>query len=162
GDRCRDVAVAGENHAAGVRAALLQALDHVEAVAVPEPHVDHCEGRSLALDGGETVRDALGEADMVPAAFHGPGEATREGAVIVHDQETLVGARLQPPGRVGHQNISLRHGTLLSKTGQHVRGRTRYGRKSYIGTVFLFVRGAPGTPCGMIAAPRSNAWRGQT
>ena len=107
GDRGRDVAVAGEDDAAGIGTPVLEALDHVEPVAVAEPHVDHGKGRRLVLDRGNAVSNAFGHANQVAAAFHGAGEAGREGPVVVDDQETLVGAIFERGRRIGHQTISL-------------------------------------------------------
>ena len=39
-----DIAVAGEDDAARLGPAALERADHVEPVAVPQPHVDHREG----------------------------------------------------------------------------------------------------------------------
>ena len=105
--RGRDVAVAGQDDAAGIGTAVLEALDHVEAVAVAEAHVDHGEGRRLVLDRGNAVGHAFGDANLVAAALHGAGEAGREGPVVVDDQEALVGAIFERGRRIGHQTISL-------------------------------------------------------
>jgi hypothetical protein len=43
GHRGRDIAVAGEDDRACVGTPPLERRDHVEAVAVAEPHVDHSE-----------------------------------------------------------------------------------------------------------------------
>ena len=56
GDGGGDVAVAGEDDAARVRAGFLQFLDDVESIAVAQPHVDDREGRRRILQR----REALG------------------------------------------------------------------------------------------------------
>ncbi len=57
--RRRDVAVAGEHHAVRLGAAALERRDHVEPVAVAEPHVDHRERTAVPFDLQQPVRDGL-------------------------------------------------------------------------------------------------------
>ena len=50
GDRGGDIAVAGQHHGARLGAHILQRGDHVDAVAVVEPHIHHGESGRAALE----------------------------------------------------------------------------------------------------------------
>jgi hypothetical protein len=91
----RDVAVAGEHDAARLRPPALEGGDHVDPIAVAEPHVDHRKCRRCALDLAQAVRHRFRGRNVKAAAFQRLGEPLEEGAVILDDQQGTVGGK--PP-----------------------------------------------------------------
>ena len=65
----------------------LQLGDDVEAVAVPEPHVDHGEGRRAVVEEGQPVGDRFGGRDREAARLHRPRQALQERLVVVDDEQ---------------------------------------------------------------------------
>jgi len=91
--RGRDIAVASENNGACLRAALFHRRNHIEAVAVPEPHINHrkCGGSLFNLE--ETIADRFSGRHSEVPAFHGTGEALQEQLVILDDQKRTLGRK---------------------------------------------------------------------
>ena len=86
-----DVAIAGQHDGAGVGALALQRRHHVEAVAVAEPQIHHCEGGSGLADLRQTFGHAVARGDGEAAGFHGARQPLQERLVVFHDQERAVG-----------------------------------------------------------------------
>ncbi len=91
GHRGGDVAIAGQHDGAGFGALLLQRRDDIEAIAVAEPQIDHCEGGCGLADLGETVRDAVTRRHRKAARFHGARQALQKRLVVLHDEKRAVG-----------------------------------------------------------------------
>ena len=85
-----DVAVAGEDDAARVRAPALERGYHVEPVAVAEPHVDDGESGRRFLDLQQAVGDRFGGRDGKAALFERLGEPLQERMVVFDDQQAIV------------------------------------------------------------------------
>ena len=95
----------GENHdAARLGALFLKRRNHVETVAVAEPHIDHRVSRRVVLHPRQTVRDAVRGRNLEAAAFHGAREALQKRLIVVDDQKLLVGSKAVG-GSVGHRKM---------------------------------------------------------
>ncbi len=75
---------------ARVGPAPLERRDHVEAVAVAEPHVDHGEGGRGGFELHQPLGDRFGGSDREAAALHRAGEPLQERLVVLDDQQRTV------------------------------------------------------------------------
>ncbi len=66
-------------------------LEHVEAVAVLQAHVDHREGRRRGIDLLQALGDRIGDIHRIAARFHGAGKALQEGFVVVDEKQRHIG-----------------------------------------------------------------------
>ena len=110
-----DVAVAGQDDAAGLWPALLQARNDVEAVAVAEAHVDHGIGRRLLLDRRDALGDAFGNPDLEAAGLHGAREAGRERAIVVDKKKRVLGESHHGHVALVQGNLGVSHFTILDR-----------------------------------------------
>ncbi|MNN35701.1 hypothetical protein D3C81_1495600 [compost metagenome] len=86
-----DGAIAGQHDDAGVLAALADGLDHLEAVAVLQPHVQNGEGGDRDAQGVAGLGHGTGQGDLETAGFQRSAHAGAQGRVVVEQQQGLVG-----------------------------------------------------------------------
>ena len=105
----RDRTVPGQDDHTAVLAPATDRLDHVEAIAVPEPQVDHGEGRRTLFCDPSPVVDAFRRLDRESALLHRPRKTSAECLVVVDDQKGVVLADIGQ-WTFGHR---CHHGVLL-------------------------------------------------
>ena len=84
-------------------------LDHVEAVAVLEPHVDDGEGGVRRLRLLPRLGHGFGRLGDEAALLHGAGEALQEGLVVVDDEKDVAHSRRRGAAPLGHGLRAFKH-----------------------------------------------------
>ena len=100
GDGRSNVAVAGQHHHPAVRAGFCQRRDHIEAVAVFEPQVDHGESGGIDRGGFFAVLDRVGGHGFEPAPLERARQPFGKACVVIHDQQAAIHVTLQRLGFV--------------------------------------------------------------
>ena len=86
----------------GVGAGLAHGLDHPQAGAVLQPHVQDGEGRREDLHRRQRRGDAADQDRLEAASLQCASEARAQGAVVIHEQQALVGQRGDLGAQIGH------------------------------------------------------------
>ncbi|MNQ91452.1 hypothetical protein D3C85_1068340 [compost metagenome] len=102
-----DGAIAGQHDDAGVLAALADGLDHLQAVAVLQPHVQHGEGGDRDAQGVAGLGHRTRQSHVEAPGFQRPTEAGAQGRVVVQQQQGLV-------GQGGDTGFEFGHSVLLT------------------------------------------------
>lgn len=101
-NRRGDVAVAGEHDDLRVGPRLAHRLDHLQARAVLQPHVQHREGRRVNLHRGDRLLHAADQGGFEPTLFQRATEPGSKGRVVVEHKQALVRQRGDVCREVGH------------------------------------------------------------
>src|SRR5262249_62368664 len=102
-----DVAVAGKDEGGGIGPAAVERRDHVEAIAVLEPHVDDGKSGRGGFELAQPLGDRFGGGYREAAAFHGGGEPLQERFVVFNDQQRAIGG--QRRDQIGHRHFRPPH-----------------------------------------------------